>query len=136
MNLHDASRGDETGVRYIHCWNRQHDRDLGQSGLLGSSVQVKRRCSATHDDLATWCAPAVAQAGADRQVLLYFVNLGRWHAVWPLASLLAASSLDAWAASYWKVISSMEAGVEVARHRLGTTLLPGIKSGGLVTGNC
>lgn len=108
-------------VRDLTGWDvqrrvRQHDGDSDLVGVPGWAVEVKRRRSATHADLATWWAQTVAQAGADRPVLLYRVDRGAWRAVWPLAALLTPRETEGWTGYAWTADTSVEGWAAVARE--------------------
>lgn len=108
-------------IRDLTGWDvqrrvRQHDGDSDLVGVPGWSVEVKRRRSATHADLATWWGQAVAQAGADRPVLLYRVDRGAWRAVWPLTVLLVPRVSEGWPGYLWTADTTLEAWAAVERE--------------------
>lgn len=108
-------------VRDLTGWDvqrrvRQHDGDSDLVGVPGWSVEVKRRRTATHAELAGWWAQAVAQAGSERPVLLYRVDRGAWRAVWSLAVLLAPAAGNGWSGYGWTANTSLEAWAAVARE--------------------
>lgn len=107
-------------VRDLTGWDvqrrvRQHDGDSDLVGVPGWSVEVKRRRSATHADLATWWAQSVAQAGGLVPVLLYRVDRGAWRAVWPVAAVLVQQRAQQWHEYEWTADTSLQAWAAVAR---------------------
>lgn len=107
-------------VRDLTGWDvqrrvRQYDGDSDLVGVPGWSVEVKRRRSATHADLATWWRQAVAQAGELLPVLLYRVDRGAWRAVWPVAAVLVQQHAKQWHGYDWTADTSVQAWAAVAR---------------------